>query len=400
MLKKYFSGLSKDTFLLSATSLFADISTEMLYPVLPLYLTQVLRVDGSIIGLIEGIATATQNIAQGFSGWISDRIQNRKNVALIGFSLAAISKPLIGFSASWQHVLGARFLDRFGTGTRSTPRDALIASSVEEQNRGKAFGLEGFGDNLGAFLGPLLAIFLLFSLSFSMRTIFYIAFIPGAFAVLMVAFVKEKKQIARTQTKIKIRIREFPARYWEYLFVVLVFGMGNSTSAFLILETKSLGASVILTIFIYALYNLVAALSSYPAGSLSDKLGRKNILLFAFFVFLLVYVGFAVSKNIVLIGALFMLYGVYQGVFRAVGKALATDLSPQHVRASGIGWYSATVGLSGLAASIIAGQLWDKVSHPAVFLYGAAFSFLGILALLFLVKLKNPLFSSSSTKRQ
>lgn len=387
MFNKYFSGLSRNTFLLAASSLFADIATEMLYPVLPIYLTQVLRVNGGIIGIIEGLATAIQNIVQGFSGWISDRLNNRKGMALIGYGLAALSKPLVGLSVIWEQVLGARFLDRFGTGTRSAPRDALIASSVEEKNRGRAFGLEGFGDNLGAFLGPLIAIFLIFSLSVSLKSIFFIAFVPAAIAFLLVFLVKEKKSL-KTNEKIKIHIANFPSSYWRYLIVILLFGMGNSTSAFLILQTKSLGASLITTIFIYALYNLVAALSSYPAGALSDKLGRINILLFSFIVFLITYLGFALSSNLLLIGLLFISYGLYQGIFRAVGKALATDLSPAHLRASGIGWYSTAVGLSGLFASIIAGQLWDRLNHPAVFFYGAIFSTIGIFALLFIVKPK------------
>lgn len=160
--RKYFSGLTKNTFLLALASLFGDVSTEMLYPVLPIFLTQTLHASGSIVGIVEGIAQATQNIIQGFSGWFSDKLQRRKPVALVGYILAAVAKPLIGFATGWQGVLGPRFLDRLGAGTRSAPRDALIAESVDEKNRGKAFGFEGIGDNLGAFLGPLIAIFLLF----------------------------------------------------------------------------------------------------------------------------------------------------------------------------------------------------------------------------------------------
>src|SRR5947209_7482007 len=160
-LRKYFSGLSANTFLLAFSSLFADISSEMLYPVLPLFLTQTLGASASIVGLVEGIAQATQNIVQGLSGWVSDKLKQRKPIALIGYALAAVAKPLIGLSTAWPGVLGARSLDRLGTGTRSAPRDALVAASADEASRGKAFGLEGAGDNLGAFLGPLLALALL-----------------------------------------------------------------------------------------------------------------------------------------------------------------------------------------------------------------------------------------------
>lgn len=173
------SGLSRNTFLLAASSLFADISTEMLYPVLPVFLTQTLKASGTIVGLLDGFAQATQNIVQGFSGALSDKLQKRKPVAIAGYLLAAIAKPLMGLATIWPALFGARLLDRFGAGARSAPRDALIASSVAEENRGRAFGLEGMGDNAGAFLGPLLAAFLLYAVRVDIRSIFYLAVIPG-----------------------------------------------------------------------------------------------------------------------------------------------------------------------------------------------------------------------------
>lgn len=379
--KKYFSGLSRNSFLLAFSSLFADISTEMLYPILPIFLTQNLKAGGSMIGLIEGIAGATQNIIQGFSGWLSDKLQKRKTIALFGYTLSALGKPLIGLATSWPGVLGGRFLDRLGSGTRSAPRDALIASSADEQNRGKAFGLEGFGDNLGAFLGPLLAVFLLFFLRIEIRKIFYLALVPGLLAVLMIFLVKERPLAVSVKEKLDLHLYHFPKKYWRYLLVTALFGLGNSSNVFLILQTKSLGVSLEATIFIYAFFNLMAALISYPSGFLSDKFGRKKILLAAFFIFLITYLGFALSKNIFLIGGLFAFYGAYQGIFRSVGKAFASDLVPGELRASGIGWYSMVVGLSGLLASLVAGQLWDKAGHPAVFLYGAFFAVMGIFSM-------------------
>ena len=200
-IEKYFSGLTKNSVLLAFASLFSDISTEMLYPVLPMYLTDYLRANGSIVGLIEGIAQATQNIIQGFSGWLSDKLQQRKPVALVGYFLSAVSKPFIGLANTWQMVLAARFSDRVGAGSRSAPRDALLAESVEPQHRGKAFGLEGIGDNLGAFLGPLITVLLFFSLQFDIHTIFYLAIIPGLLAFLMVILVKEKKVRVAAKSK-------------------------------------------------------------------------------------------------------------------------------------------------------------------------------------------------------
>ena len=378
--KKYFSGLSKNTFLLALASLFADISTEMLYPVLPVFLTQYLKASGSIVGIIEGIADASQRIIQGASGTLADKLKKRKTIALVGYILSAVSKPFIGLAVIWPQALGGRFFDRLGSGIRSAPRDALIATSATENSRGKAFGLEGIGDNLGAFLGPLIAIVLLFSLHVDIHLIFYLAIIPGLLAVLMITFVKEKEIVVPAKATLDTKIERFSKGYWKYIGVTALFGIGNSSNAFLILQTQQIGVPLIGTIFIYSLYNLVAAAISYPSGALSDKFGRKNVLLGSFLIFIMTYAGFAFTKNVFLIAFLFILYGLYQGVFRAVGKTLASDFVPQHLRASGIGWYSTTVGLSGLVASIIAGQLWDHVNHPAVFLFGAVFGLAGLIA--------------------
>ncbi|HEV8284928.1 MAG TPA: MFS transporter [Chitinophagaceae bacterium] len=385
LIKKYFSGLTKNSVLLAFASFFSDVATEMLYPILPIYLTQYMKANGSIVGLIEGIAQATQNIIQGFSGWLSDKLQRRKSIALVGYFLSAVSKPFIGVANTWQVVLAARFSDRLGSGSRSAPRDALIAESVAPEHRGKAFGLEGIGDNLGAFAGPLITVLLFFSLQFDIHYIFYLAIIPGLLAFLMVLLVKEKKDGTAVKSKIDLHISQFPKTYWKYLLVTALFGIGNSSNAFLILEIQEKGLSLMNTVFVYAFYNLVAALISYPAGSLSDKFGRKPLLLISFIIFFISYAGFAFSSDIFIIGFLFIVYGLFQGIYRASGKSYASDFIPKHLRASGIGWYSTVVGLSGLVASIIAGQLWDKLSHASVFIYGAALSFIGIISLLIAV---------------
>ena len=355
-IQRYFAGLSRNTFLLAFASLFSDISTEMLYPVLPVFLTQVAEWRaGQSSGWWTALLRPTQNIVQGFSGALSDKLQKRKSIALAGYLMSAMAKPLMGLSTVWQGVFGARLLDRLGAGTRSAPRDALIASSVDERDRGRAFGLEGFGDNAGAFLGPLLAVFLLYALHVGIRAIFYLAIIPGLLAFVMVLLVKERPAEVAAKSKIDVSLRQFPRGYWKYLLATALFGLGNSSNAFLILRTQDIGASLETTILIYAAFNLVAALISYPAGSLSDSWGRKNVLLASFVIFLIAYLGFALTQNILLVAALFVFYGLYQGIFRAVGKALAADFVPEHLRASGVGWYSTTVGLLQLVASIVAG---------------------------------------------
>jgi len=396
--QKHFAGLSKNTFLLAFASLFADISTEMLYPVLPVFLTQALKASGTIVGLVDGFAQAAQNIVQGFSGALSDKLQRRKPLALFGYFLAAIAKPLMGLATVWQGLFAARLLDRLGAGARSAPRDALIASSANDANRGRAFGLEGVGDNAGACLGPLLAVILLYSVHVGMRSIFYLAIIPGLLAFVMVLFVQERPARVKAKSKIDVSLRRFPSGYWKYLLVTALFGLGNSSNAFLILRTQEVGASLERTILIYAGFNLVAALISYPAGSLSDQWGRRNVLLVSFVIFLVGYLGFAVTQNVVLIAGLFAFYGLFQGIFRAVGKAFAADFVPEHLRASGVGWYSTTVGVLQLVSSLVAGMLWDQVSHVAVFYYGAGFALVGIIGLLSVIPARHDPHSTAEAK--
>ena len=388
--QRNFGGLSRTTFLLALSSMFADISTEMLYPVLPIFLTQTLHATGSIVGLVDGFAQALQNIVQGFSGTLSDKLQRRKPIALFGYFIAAIAKPLMGLATVWQVVFGARLLDRLGAGSRSAPRDALIAASVDERNRGRAFGLEGLGDNAGAFFGPLLTLFLLSAFQIGIRWVFYLAIVPGLIAFCMVLFVDEPRTAAAEKAKEEIRLGHFPAAYWKFLIVVALFSLGNSSNAFLILRTQDIDASLQETILIYAGFNLVAALISYPAGWLFDHWAGRNVLLGAYVIFLIAYLGFGLTDNIVLIAALFVFYGLYQGIFRMAGKGLAASFVPEQLRASGIGWFNTTVGILQLIASLVAGLLWDRVAHTAVFFFGAIFAVVGIVALLVLVPARAP----------
>jgi MFS family permease len=263
----------------------------------------------------------------------------------------------------------------------------LIAGWVVRARRGAAFGLEGAGDNLGAVVGPLLAAGLLFALHVEMRSIFYLAFVPGTLAFVLVAFVSERRGSESPPTSGLARhgISDLPAAYWKYLLCVVVFGVGNSSNAFIILKATSVGIPAELTILVYAAYNLIAAVVSYPAGRFSDRWGRRRLFLGALALFALIYVGFALSGNALVVVPLFILYGAYQGTFRTVGKALATDLVPDELRASGLGLYAGAVGLSSLVASTVGGQLWERLSPTATFLYGASSAALGGLLLILLV---------------
>jgi MFS family permease len=266
----------------------------------------------------------------------------------------------------------------------------LIAASADEASRGKAFGLEGVGDNLGACLGPLLTLAILGHVAFA--TIFYLTVIPGALAVLMILLVWERPVALAAKATLDVHVGGFPKAYWAYLAVTALFGLGNSSNVFLILRAAPEEDRLGPTILAYAGYNLVAAVASYPAGHLSDRLGRRTVLLLAFLVFAVVYAGFGVTTNVAALAALFVFYGLYQGIFRAVGKALATDLVPPELRASGVGWYMATVGITGLIASVIGGELWTRFGPAATFFYGAATAVLGSVGLV--------LFSRKDAKAQ
>src|SRR5262245_31442655 len=210
----------------------------MLYPVLPVFLTGTLRASPSVVGVVEGAAVAVQYVWQGVAGWLSDRLQRPKPIALVGYLVAALSKPLIGLSSSWQAVFGARSLDRFATGTRSAPRDAMVAASATPEHRGKAFGLEGIGDNLGACLGPLIAIALISWSGFEIHSIFLIAVVPGVVAAAMILLVREQPVHVAAKAKLDLNLGRFSPAYWRYLAVTAVFGIGNSSNSFLILRTK------------------------------------------------------------------------------------------------------------------------------------------------------------------
>jgi len=380
------SGISKDTILLAFASLFSDISSEMLYPILPIFLTQTLGATGTAVGFVGGLASAAQNLVQGLSGWLSDKLRRRKPLALAGYVASAVGKPLMGVATSWSGVLAGRLIDRLGAGFRSAPRDALIAASAPEEYRGRAFGLEGIGDNLGACLGPLLTFVLVGTLGYAIRSIFYLAIIPGLLACLTILLVRERPVGAMAAPANRISPLEFPPAYWKYLLVTAIFGVGTSSTSFMILRTQDLGASFQMTMLIYAGFNFVAALVSYPAGSLSDTFGRRNVLLAGFVTCAIACFGFARTTNMTLVAALFLLYGSFLGIFRAVGKAFASDFVPERLRASAVGWYSTTVGLTSLVASIVAGMLWDRVGASAAFDYGALTATAGSVALLLLIR--------------
>jgi len=376
------SRISRTVVLLGAVSLLSDVSSEGIYPLIPLFLINVLHAQVSAVGLIEGIAESSASILRIFSGRLSDVLGNRKWIATAGYSLSTVSKPLFALAASWPQVLGIRFADRVGKGIRTAPRDALIADVTPAAIRGVSFGLHRTMDTIGAVTGPLLALWLLgiltrghgYSIPHSYRTIFLLSAIPATLAVLiLVFFVKEQKSTKADGEMIpSLSLKSLGKPFKLFLLVTVVFAIGNSSDAFLILRAQNLGISPSKILLIYVVFNSVEAIFATGAGAVSDKVGRRNVVLAGYLVFAVVYLGFALARHAAAVWALFAVYGLYNALTLGVQKAFATDLIPAGLRGTGLGAYHMLAGLALLPASVIAGLLWERLSPAAPFFFGAS----------------------------
>lgn len=380
-------GVSRNVFVLGLVSFFQDISSEMIYPLLPLFLATVIQADKAVIGLIEGVAESTASVSKVFSGWLSDRGGKRKSLTFWGYFLSVATRPFLFISTSWSQVLGVRFADRLGKGVRTAPRDALIAETSQEDKRGRSYGFHRAMDSMGAVVGPLIAFAILPLVGGSYRKVFLIAVIPGIVALFLFRFVREKKRSAGVQRSAevpKLSFKGFNRRLKLLIFVVILFSIGNSSDVFLILRARDLGITVGLVLLVYTLFNTIYALFSVPAGVLSDRVGRKTVLILGYGIFGLVYLGFALATSTVFVWFLFVFYGLYKGIADTVERAFVADLAPEEQRGTALGVYHSSVGLAFLPASIIGGLLWDKIGPPATFFYGAltAFSAAALLSLL------------------
>ena len=345
----------------------------MIYPLIPLFLTGVLHAPVAVLGVIEGIAEATASLLKGASGWLSDRIGLRRPLVLAGYSLAALTKPLLALAAGWPLVLAARVLDRFGKGLRGSPRDALIADSAPEKLRGRAFGFHRSTDQAGAVIGPLLALPLLGIFHQNFRALFVAAFVPAAIGVAFLLAVRETGGgRACGDARPRFHLRQTEPAFRRFLAVVTVFALGNSSDTFLILRARQLGFSTSQIVLVFAACNLAYVLSAYPAGLLSDCVGRKRVLAAAFALFVLVYCGFGLARGAAAVWILFLLYGLYQGLADGTSRAFVVDLvAPEH-RGTALGLHATATGIAAFPASVIAGLLWQRVGPPAPFYYGAA----------------------------
>jgi MFS family permease len=367
-------------FILGLVSLLTDISTELVYPLLPLYLTIRLGASATLVGIIEGIAESLASLTKVFSGYFSDLMKRRKPFTILGYAGSTVGKVFLYFSNSWGWVFCGRLIDRFGKGIRTAPRDALIADSSTAGRRGQAFGFHRTLDTLGAVLGVLGAYYFLTRFKSDYQKIFLLSLIPAGLGVLLLFAVREKLKAHRKEEK---HVR--PAFSWSkldkrlkaFLILTFIFSLGNSSNQFLLLRANNIGFEIKDILLLYLAYNVSYAVLSYPAGRLSDFMGRKVLLVTGYFWYGLVYLGFALANNAWQLWVLFIAYGFYVAMTESVEKALVTDIAPVDLRATLIGMHATLVGLGLLPASLLAGFLWDILSPSAPFYLGGA---LGIVA--------------------
>jgi MFS family permease len=402
--EKKFFGVSRNVFFLGWVSLLTDVSSEMIFTVMPLFLLNVLKVGTPIIGLIEGIAEGTASLLKLVSGWLSDRLGQRKSLAVFGYSFSTLAKPFLYIASSWGVVLAVRFSDRVGKGIRSAPRDALVADSTSPNEMGKSFGFHRAMDTMGAVLGLSLAALIVYLVErggleltwHAFRTLVIAGIGPAVLAVLMLLlFVREKKRGAQPKSGDPTAgqaICEGPSkaasdgRFKLFLVIMVLFTLGNSSDAFLILRAQNLGFSVVGVLVLFVTFNLVYALAAMPAGMVSDKLGRKRVIVVGWAIYALSYLGLALASATWQLWLLFALYGLYYGISEGVCRAFVCDLVPVEKRGTAYGWYHTAVGISLLPASVIAGWLWHLIGPSATFYFGAAMAGAAALGFLLLIR--------------
>jgi len=397
-------GFHPNVFFLGLVSLLTDVSSEMIFTLVPLFVKNVLGGGGIIVGLIGGLSESFDAILRIFSGRISDHFRKRKILAIIGYGFSTLVKPFMLFATAWGGVLGVRFGDRVGKGIRSSPRDALIADSVSAETRGKGFGIHRAMDSSGAVLGLAAAAIIIYALQGSgplltndtYRWLVIVGIVPAVLAVIiLIGFVREKALPSSAPTKTvsaapAVKKQEFSGQFKLFLLIMGIFTLGNSSDFFIVLRAQNLKVDVLEITLMLVLFNLTYALISIPAGMLSDKFGRRKVIIIGWMVYALVYLGFALATSVWSIWVLFAAYGIYYGIVEGVAKAYVADLVPAERRGTAYGYYQGVVGLMLLPASVLAGWLWDlNPDNPAApFYLGAGLAFLAMLGFLLLLKEK------------
>jgi MFS family permease len=383
-----------NVWILSITSFLTDISSEMLFNLLPLFLVNVLGVRTSVVGLIEGLAETTASLIKLGSGALSDYLENRKTLTVIGYSLSALAKPLLFFANTWGWVLAVRFTDRVGKGIRSSPRDALLADSTPEDRRGLAFGLHRAADTAGAFTGLVIAALVVWASQASaaelsrntFQKVTLASIIPAFLGVIVLALGAREVVISRTSRESRrLKFSGLDRKFWAFLVVVVIFSLGNSADAFIILRAQERGLNVLQVLGMLLTFNAVYTIIASPAGALSDRIGRRAVLIAGWLVYGLIYLGFAAANTGAQIWLFYGVYGLYYALTEGASRAFVADLVPQEQRGTAYGLFHAGVGLAALPASLIAGILWQGLGGWSGFGPAAPFFFGAVLALLSVV---------------
>ena len=386
-MKEQKTKIPKNVFILGLVSFFNDTASEMVYPIVPIFMTQVLRASTTAVGLVEGIAESTAALTKFIFGYLSDKFQRRKPFVSLGYTFSALSKGIIGLASSWPLVLFSRFLDRLGKGLRTGARDALLLQNTEEKNKGFIFGFHRSLDSAGAVLGPILGLIFIYFFANNLRLIFYLATIPGFLAVLLlILFVSEKKEVSpstKTSQKFSFSWKFLNPKVKLFLLISFIFALGNSSDAFLILRAKNLGLTTQLAVAAYVLYNLVQTLLGTYLGKLSDKIGHRKMFAFGLLVFAFVYFSFGVIKNSLFLWFLFPIYGIYIAATDGVSKAYLGEFISEKEAGSVYGLYQMLLALASFFASFVGGILWTKIGPQATFYFGAIMAFLSFSILSF-----------------
>ncbi len=385
------TGISTNVLVLGLVSLLNDASSEMIYPILPLFLAG-LGASGAVIGLIEGAAETTASLLKVVSGRFSDRFGRRKPFLTAGYGLSTMAKPLLVLTTSYWQVLGVRITERIGKGLRAAPRDALIADSTKKEDLGRAYGLHKAMDSMGAVIGPLLILPILLAAGTvtegTFRTVFLLATIPAVISVIIIVlYVREDgRKVQRCTANFLKDSRRLGRDFWLLTLVVVVFFLGEISYAFFVLRSEALGSSTVTTILLYILYNVVFVIMSLPSGILSDRWGRRPVLAFSFVLFAATCVTLTLADGLVLLALGFVLYGVYKGSSEGVFKAFVIDVVPRDLCGTALGIYHTAVGLVMLPGGILAGILWDAFGSEMTFAYGGAMSLLALALLLLFMR--------------
>lgn len=379
--------LSKNVVFLGFISLLNDIASDMIYPLLPIFITSV-GGNAKVLGFIEGFSESISSILKLISGKFSDKIKKRKLLAFWGYFLSNALRPLYVLANHWLIVFFVRFFDRVGKGIRTAPRDALIADSVSAEFRGRAFGFHRTLDNFGALLGPLIATLILYFTSQNIKAVFLFSLIPGIFVLVLFFFIQEKEQITHSSKdsskEISFEQKErLPIKVKFFLISILIFTLGNSSDAFIILRLKDTGIDTVYIPIIWGIFNLIKSLGNYPLGLLSDKIGRKKVILMGWILYAIIYFLFGLVDKSHVVLILFFLYGVYYSLTEGAERAFIADNVMPYVRGKAYGYYNFAISISSLPASILFGFLWEKYSFTVAFMTGASLSLLASIVFLF-----------------